>query len=194
MFGSEAYVITQVDTSQFIVNWDYVQTESLYVKFTATSLDGINPVNIAAIRSGLVTNFSTGVFEQVNINDLATAVQLIDNNCLVTSAGFSTSASGPFTNTLKPSAKNKQFSLSAPNIIIIPLVISPSSASVSTLGTKQFSVYGGYGAYTWSMDSNPSGGSVNSSGLYTAGAVVGTDVIRATDSQGNFINATVTVV
>lgn len=86
--GAESFPVVQVDGSSFTVFWDTVITSQLFVSFTATSLDKVNPPNIAAIRSGLVTAFTPGVAEQVNINDLATIVQDIDPNTLVTNAGF----------------------------------------------------------------------------------------------------------
>lgn len=193
MFGATTFNILQVDGTYFTVRWDVVEAETLYIKFTASSLDGINPPNIPAIRSGLVTSFVPGVNEQVNINDLATAVQNIDNNTLVTLAGFSTSPTGPFINVISPTAKNKQFSVTEPNIIIVPMIMSPPSAAVASLGTKQFTAYGGFGSYTWTMDASPSGGSVNPSGLYTAGAGTGTDIVRATDGQANFVTASIVV-
>ncbi len=90
MFGASSFIITQADGSPFIVYWDVVSPQDLFIAFTATSIDGINPPNIAAIRAGLVTSFVPGVFQEVDINHLATRVQAIDPNCLVTSAGFST--------------------------------------------------------------------------------------------------------
>lgn len=194
MFGAVTHNIVQIDGTTFTVKWDVVVSENLYIKFTASSLDGINPPNIAAIREGLVTSFVPGVNEQVNINDLATAVQEIDDNCLVTSAGFSLAALGPFTNTLSPSTKNRQFAVTEANIIIIPMVMSPASAAVESTETVQFEALGGFGAMAWTMDANPSGGSVHpTSGLYTAGAGTGTDIVRATDTQGNFVTASILV-
>lgn len=89
MYGAESYDVVQVDGSTFTVYWDDVASRSLFIKFTVASLDGVNAPNIAAIRSGLVTSFVPGVAAQVNINDLATDVQAIDDNTLVTSPGFS---------------------------------------------------------------------------------------------------------
>lgn len=195
MFGSQSYVITQADGTSFTVLWDVVQPETLYIRFTATSLDGVNVPRIDDIKAGLVESFVPGVNAQVNINDLATAVQEIDNNCLVTDAGFSVvGPTGPFTNTLSPSAKNKQFAITAPNIIVTPIIISPSSTAVLNGGTKQFSAAGGFGTLTYSMFVNASGGNVvPGTGLYTAGGVDGTDTVRVTDSLGNFADATVVV-
>lgn len=194
LFGAESYVITQVDGTFFTVLWDDVTPETLFIKFTATSLDGVTPPNIATIRAGLVVSFAPGVNEQVNINDLATAVQEIDNNTLVTNAGFSLSSAGPFVNVLSPSVRNKQFAVSAPDIIIIPMILNPTSSHVASLAMVAFSSLGGFGTLTYSLDSNPSGATINSAtGVYTAGAGTGTDVARVTDSLGNFATATVVV-
>lgn len=86
--GAQSYAVTQVDGSSFTVYWDEVVEVPLYIVFTATSLDKLNPPNIAAIQAGLPALFLPGVAEQVNINDLATFVQAIDSNTLVTGAGF----------------------------------------------------------------------------------------------------------
>lgn len=194
MKGAQTYNITQADGSNFVVRWDDVEAEDLFIKFTATSLDGVNPPNIAAIRSGLVTSFVPGVFEQVNINDLATAVQNIDNNTLVTSAGFSTSSGGSYTNTLTPSAKNKQFAVSSPDIIILSILINPASVATHATLITNFTATGGYGSYTWTLHTNVSGGSVVAgTGVYTAGTTPGTDVIRVTDGLGNFSDANAVV-
>lgn len=90
MYGATSYVITQVDGSSFIILYDTVDSQNLFIAFTATSIDGINAPNIAAIISGLVANYVPGVNEEVNINQLSTIVQQIDANTLVTGAGFST--------------------------------------------------------------------------------------------------------
>lgn len=193
--GAQSYTITQVDGSAFIVYWDTVVTEDLFIKFTATSLDGISPPNIAGIRAGLVTSFTPGVNQQVNVNDLATLVQDIDPNTLVTSAGFSTSSGGSYTNTLTPSSPNKQFIVSSADIIITPMILSPTSSSVTHSGSEQFTGLGGYGTLTYTFVTNNSGGTINSStGLYTAGITSGvTDTVRVTDSLAHTADATVTV-
>lgn len=195
MKGTQTYNIAQVDGSNFTIRWDTVTAQDLFIKFTASSLDGVNPPNIAAVRAGLVTSFAPGVYEQVNINDLATAVQAIDNNTLVTSAGFSTSSGGSYTNTLTPNAKNKQFAVSSPDIIILPMILNPTAPSVAHGLTQQFSTLGGYGTLIYSIPTNNSSGSINSStGLYTAGATHPvTDVVRVTDGLGNVTNVNVSV-
>lgn len=65
--------------------------------------------------------------------------------------------------------------------------IRPANPATPPGGTLNFAATGGKGApYTWSLTANPSGGTVvASTGAYTAGAVSGTDVIRAVDDLGN---------
>lgn len=193
--GAQTFNITNPGGSILVVRWDDVETETLYIKFTATSLDGINPVNYAAILAQLPALFIPGVYEQVNINDLATIIQQIDNNCLVTSAGFSTSAGGTYTSTLTPSAKNKQFAFGSAQIIILPLLLTAPAYTVAHGGTLQFTAQGGSGARTFSISVNNSSGSINSStGLYTSGGTFPvTDTIRVTDALGNFTNVNVAV-
>lgn len=286
MKGDTSYTITQIDGTQFIVKWDEVEEQNLFIAFTATSINGVDQPNIAGIKEYLVENYKFDVFEEINVNQMATLVQQADPNCLVTNAGLSLAltqvatlsgiaASGTFkfkyngnataainwndnaatiqtklralaglasavvtgsiasqtltialnndsaqtlltvtdnslltggsvaitfsfnesyANTLTPSTKKNKFVLSEDNIIILPMILSPSSASVETTETQQFTGLGGYGTKTYSMQSNPSGGSINlSTGLYTAGATPATDVAKVTDSFGNTATATITV-
>lgn len=287
MKGTQSYDIVQVDGTIFTVRWDNVIYINLYIAFTATSINGITQPNIAAIRDGLPLSFVPKVFDEVNINTLATRVQEIDPNTLVTDAGFSTGqtqtltlsgipASGSFilnynghasaainwndtngqiqtklqaitglssatvagtlgglvltfdfspltsvegllyvtsntlatsapapitfsydegyTTTLAPSSKQYQFVVLEQNIIITPIIVSPGAVSLATLGTQAFSAYGGYGAYTYSLLINNSGGSINAStGSYTAGGSPGLDTIQAKDVLGNTATANATV-
>lgn len=118
MFGAQTFVVTQVDGTPFTIKWDDVQPEDLWIQFTATGLDGVNPPNTAAILAQLPVLFVPGVNEQVNINDLATIVQQIDPNTLVTGAGFSLTEMGSYTDTLEPSTKKNQFAVSDSRITI----------------------------------------------------------------------------
>jgi uncharacterized phage protein gp47/JayE len=206
MFGATTYVITQVDNSLFTVAWDGVVQEALFMKFNVLSINGIGVPNIAAIGAGLALSFVPGVFAEVNVNELATLVQDIDPNSLVTNAGFDITSGGAFSNNiLLPASKNKQFQVTAPNIIILPMILVAaggqlvvnsgiviSSATIVHGGnTLQFSQLGGFGTMVYSVFSGA--GSINSStGLYTSGTV-GTDVVKVTDGLGNSAICTVTV-
>lgn len=118
LFGAQSYTITQVNGTLFTVLWDNVVPEDLFIKFNATALDGVTAPRVADIKAGLVLTYTPGVDAEVNINQLATLVQDIDPNTLVTGAGFSTTLMGSYTNTLTPSSKNKQFDIQAANIAI----------------------------------------------------------------------------
>lgn len=286
MFGDVDYNITQIDGTQFIVSYDNVEEQNLYISFTATSIDGINQPNISGIIIGLVENYKFSVAEEININQMATSVQQTDPNCLITNAGLGlaltqiatlsgVAVSGTFkfsyngnatadinwndsagniqtklqavsglstatvtgsiasqtltivlgvesalsfltvtnnslatiapvditfsfnegySNTLSPSTKKNKFVLNENNIIILPMILSPTTVTVAQAATQQFSGLGGYGTLTYSMQANPSGGSINgSTGLYTAGGSSGTDIALVTDAFGNTATATITV-
>ncbi len=288
MFGAVSYDITQIDGTLFPVYWDTVVVQALFIAFTVTPLDGVTPVDIAAIRAGLVESLVPAVNASVNINQLATLVQELDSNALVTSAGFSPGttqvltlsgvpASGAFTlsfngnattslnwndsagtiqtalrllaglstvvvtgtlasqtltldltgedyidalvyaatntlqtvapaaitfsynegyaNTLAPTAKTDQFVVTAANIVILAMQLTPpvNSAVVSTDIT--FVALGGYGSYTYSILTNNSGASIGATtGIYTAGTTPSvTDTVKAVDRFGNTATATVSV-
>lgn len=118
MFGAQSFTIIQVDGTPFTVSWDDVIAEPLYIKFNATSINGIVAPNVGAITAGLPLSFMPAINAEVNINQLATLVQAIDPNTLVTGAGFSTSSSGTYTNTLIPTNLNYQFVVTSGNISI----------------------------------------------------------------------------
>lgn len=120
MRGATSFVVTQVDGSFFTVRWDDVTGVPLFISFHTASLDGIHAPNNAAIIAGLPAIFKPGVFQQVNINELATLIQEIDPNTLVTfptNTGFSTDNVTFFAD-LQP-AKNEQFTVSSGNITIV---------------------------------------------------------------------------
>ncbi len=286
MFGDTTYTITQIDGTPFIVQWDVVLIRNLFIQFTATSINGTTAPNIAAIKAGLPVSFVPTVNEEVNINGLATQVQIIDPNTLVTNAGLSDGehttigfdgirASGTFTitynghtttaqlynvpgptlqtavrllpglasaivtagpddyifdlsnvggvlglltlnsslltagavhinpvydynleDTLSPASKQYQFIVESANIVIIPMILSPITATVAALGTQQMTGLGGYGALVYSFQTNNSGGTINSSsGLYTAGSTPSVvDTLLVTDAQDNTATATITVI
>jgi hypothetical protein len=75
------------------------------------------------------------------------------------------------------------------------LVISPASVVLNAGGAQAFSASGGASPYTFSVVTNNSGATINTStGAYTAGTKAGvTDTVQVTDSAGNTSNATVTV-
>jgi hypothetical protein len=289
MYGQQTYTITQIDGSPFVVRWDNVTTQNVFIAFTVTSINGVNAPNIAGILAALPTSLALGVNTEINVNEVATAVQQADSNTLVTNAGVTlanlqtltlsgvaasgsfkilyagnesaainwndpiatitakiaatvgltgsvttgsiasqtlamnlgalvggvqglisvvsnslqTSAPAPVTftfnegygNILYPSNNNYQLTVSAGNIVILPMQLSPATISVVHLTTQQFTPLGGYGPYAYTLTVNNSGGSINATtGIYTAGSTTGVqDTVQVTDTFGNTATALVTV-
>lgn len=189
MVGSVTFNVLQQDGTYFTIYWDNATSEALPIKFTATSIDGVNAPKLAQILAGLPSIFVPGVAQEVNINQMATLVQQIDPNTLVTDAGF------PVATTATPSTKAKYFVVQQANIYITPPVLLPSTVTLQVSQTQQFTPYGGSQAgWTYSLTQNETGGSIDVDGLYTAGATPGTDIVQAEDGDGNTCTATVTAV
>lgn len=77
----------------------------------------------------------------------------------------------------------------------VALNITPFSPSVVAGNTQQFAAQGGTElGFVWTLSANNSGGSIDSSGLYTAGAISGvSDTVQVTDSGGNVATTPVSV-
>jgi hypothetical protein len=75
-----------------------------------------------------------------------------------------------------------------------PLSITPATATVAPGLQTTFVASGGLAPYTWFLSNNASGGSISSTGVYTAGATGGVgDVVTVLDSLGASAIAAVTV-
>ena len=66
------------------------------------------------------------------------------------------------------------------------LTTSPLEVVLTYDATQQFSATSGTSPYTYEVFRNETGGTITSTGLYTAGSTDGTDVIRIVDSKGVF--------
>ncbi|AFC22585.1 putative baseplate protein [Bdellovibrio phage phi1422] len=200
MRGDEQYTIATPDGGTFTAKWDNVASQVLYVKIVVEPIDTSKPVDIASIRSRLPEMFSIGIGEAANINSISTLVRDVDSNAVVTSGGLSLIAAGPFTSKVSPSQKNMQLVLESANIIITPIQIIPSNASVvggAVPESRGFVALGGFGAYTWEVEVKNSGPSadIDTDGVYTPGTVNQSvyDTIKVTDSQGNTASVQVEV-
>lgn len=179
----------------FVVKWDEVILENLYIELEIEPLNPDIPLDINNIRTKLPVGFTSEIGGVENMNEIAAKVQAIDPNALVVGGGLSLSPAGPFENKLEVSEANRRFVLLSENIIITPMEIFPSVVSVTggpTPVSRTLLAYGGYGAYTWEVlvDNSGAGGdpaTIDADGLYTPGT--GTqnveDTVRVTDSLGN---------
>jgi hypothetical protein len=185
--ASGTFVVNYNGNATVAINWND-SLSAIQTKLQAVT--GLSSATVTGSIAGQSLVVSLGVAS-------ALGLLTITSNSLQTSGAASiTVTNNPgYTNTLSPTSQKYQFAIQSANIIITAMQLSPSSATVAHGGsTQQFTAYGGYGSYTWSMSSSPSGGSVSSSGLYTSGSTKNvTDVVQATDALGNTITASITV-
>lgn len=166
---------------------------------------GVIQTKVQAIP-GLSGALVTGSIASQTLNFNLSGVGVSGVQALITAANNTLQTSGPapitfsfnegYTNTLTPTTKRNQLIFSEANIIILPMILSPTTSSVPTGNSQQFTGLGGYGVYVYSFQTNNSGGSIDpSTGAYTAGGVGSvTDTLKVTDAFGNTATATVQVV
>lgn len=193
MKGDESYLVTRGDGSLFEIKWDEVETVEVFVEINLESIDG-SILDYEGIRSAIPEQYIPEVYETVNTNRLAEIVNSVDDNALITSSGFSEVLAGPYESKLTPSLKKFQYIIVEAKTILLPILLTPGAQTVANGAQIQFNSLGGYGNYTYSLEVDNSGATLNTStGLYTAGGSDGDDTIRVTDDDGNFSEVTITV-
>ena len=73
------------------------------------------------------------------------------------------------------------------------LNLVPSAANILVSQQRRFTATGGAGGYSYSVEAGGAGGTIDSTGLYTAPAIPGTDTILVTDSAGDTCESTAMV-
>lgn len=191
MRGGVAQNVTQADGSTFTVRWDTVTTQNLYVSMFLQSLNGTDLPNVTALLdavTGLLATFVPGVGASANVNALTTQIQTIDPNSVGIPGGFALTASGIYQSVLAPSSKNQQLTLAAARILFLYALTN----TIARGGQIQFHASGGTAPYTFAVIAGA--GSINSgTGLYTAGAGAGQDVVEVQDANGILASGVVTV-
>ncbi len=161
---------------------------------SSTSLTVNGPLAVSPTTAYVVTNSdlvlspSGGVapytFSQVSgvgVIDIVTGVY--------TAPATTGSAVVRTTDSATPTAATVDTSITVYN----PLTLSPLTLTIAINSNHTFTASGGVGALTFSRFSGT--GVINAStGVYTSGAVAGTDIIQVKDTIGNVVEATVTVV
>lgn len=157
-------------------------TEDVLTSPSTTSFK-LQPANPSAVYSGTV-NFS-------GVNGTPPYV------FAVVSGGGSISASGVFTAPTSAGSvvvgilDSTGKAASTTVTVVGPVNIAPSTWNMVASGTKSFAAAGGKTPYTYSVTSG--GGSINSSGLYTAPAAAGSATIQVTDALGQTASASITI-
>lgn len=131
---------------------------------TFAASGGALPYTYSLVSGGGSINASTGVYTAPATSGTAT-VRVTD----------ATGSSANATVTINPA-----------------LAISPTTQTIITNSTLNFSATGGVSPYSYSVVSGV--GSINSSsGVFSAGSTPGSSTVRVTDAKGNISEATVTV-
>lgn len=181
---------------QFKLNYDGEQTSALNWNDSAGTIQTALRL-LTGLEACVVTGSLAGQSLSIALNsESAEGLIYTSDNTLETSApaAITVTTSVATTPTLEPTTKRNQFVIQEANIVILPMILSPSTVTIAALGVEQFLGLGGYGALVYSFQSNGSGGSIDpNTGEYTAGGTPGTDILKVTDALGNFATATVTV-
>lgn len=143
MKGSEIVQITQEDGTIFEVLFDRVSTENLYMKFTIDSMNG-DALDSLALKQALVAALSPGVYEAIDINEIATTIQSLDSNILVTNCGLGLTGSAPWSNVIYPTSKAYRFVLDTARIAVTrryEFTVSSASATAGATYTHNGVTY-----------------------------------------------------
>jgi hypothetical protein len=187
--ASGAFVLNYNGNASASINWnDSIST----IQTKVQAVTGL----AAATASGSIASQSL-VFNLSAIPDVL-GLLYVTSNTLATSgpAPITFSWNEGYVALLSPLTPQYQFAISAANIIITPMQLTPVGGKVAHgSNTLQFTGLGGYAPLTYSISINNSGGSINAtSGLYTSGSTGSVvDTILVTDSFGNTATTTVSV-
>ncbi|MDB4897808.1 MAG: outer rane adhesin like protein, partial [Firmicutes bacterium] len=126
----------------------------------------------------------------------ATSCVLASGSCSVSYTPASAAPSGVSVTAAYQGTAVRKASIGSTSVVVNDVVIlTPASATVYVKSTRQFSVAGGVGGYTYAVQTNnSSGATINSTGLYTSGLTGDvTDTIAVTDTKGTQGIATIQV-
>ncbi len=119
MKGTNEHTIIRPNGIPFTVRWDDVEPENLFMKLHLKSINGIDELDLELIKAQLVLQLVPAPNQGVNITQVGTLIQSIDPNAMVVPTvgdGFGYNAVDAYLTILSPSAKNKQFVVSADNM------------------------------------------------------------------------------
>ncbi|MCM2279940.1 MAG: hypothetical protein NDJ89_17845 [Oligoflexia bacterium] len=203
--GQAPYTFTVPDTSHGAVTSEgsYTAPGSAGGPFTVTVMDAAGQTSDAQITVTESLRFLLGnvVLAVGNTQDFSVLIDGGVNAITFSVAPTQGTFSGPvYTAPALPgvytvTARDSQ--LPAPNTttatvtVTQGLTISPLTARLAVTNTQSFSPTGGVPPYTYSIPTG--GGSINSSGLYTAPAASGNATVRVTDAKGNTADASITI-
>jgi uncharacterized phage protein gp47/JayE len=108
MVGSLHQHIAQIDGSDFVIYFDIVATQILWIKFKATAINPDYPIDEDYIRAQILARLSLDVNQSINVNEVASLIAEIDSNCLATDMGVSLDGTN-WLNIVSPTNRNERF-------------------------------------------------------------------------------------
>lgn len=189
--GLKSYNITEVDGNIFTSYWDEVSVQRLFVSFTVEPIEPELGVALDTIINRLPELLVNKVGSKLTTNQVAHWIRQIDSNALVTNLGLSTTNDGPWLQIISPNA-NERFGLLKEDIIAIPILILPRINNISRLEVVKMTAVGGFGTYTWSIESGV-GGIDPITGDFSS-ASIGSSTIKVVDERGNEQTKTIQVI
>lgn len=118
MFGATSSPILLPDGSTFLVYFDRIVLQNLYIQF---HLDSINDGSIDnnLVINGLVSNYVFSIYESADITTVTSLIHQIDDTLIVSQCQVSLDGIN-WVNSIFPSSKKNKFLLTAGQITIIP--------------------------------------------------------------------------
>src|SRR5438105_1129404 len=162
--------------------WDNASPQQVFSASETISVSSSSPVTVSPSSATL----TPGTQQQFTAS-ASSAVTWTATGGTIDASGLYTAGTTPgnFTVTATDNSGNQGHA----NVTINPAVtVSPSTATVTEGATQQFTATAS-SSVTWTA----TGGTIDASGLYTAGNTAGTFTVTATDTSGNQGHATVTV-
>ena len=153
------------------------------------------PVNVPTGQNQAFTATVTGSTNTAVTWSVTSGGGTVNGSGLYTAPGATGSATVRATSVADPT----KFADAAVTIVPLPIIvtISPTSATINTNGTQQFTDtvtnFLSTSAVTWSVQEGAAGGTVDGTGLYTAPSNAGTYHVVVTSVEDNTKSATATV-
>ncbi|HIA02034.1 MAG TPA: hypothetical protein EYN66_09005, partial [Myxococcales bacterium] len=125
------------------------------INFTAQGGTGSYQFELTDNQSGGMIHTLSGAYLAGELEEVSDTIRVTDNGCID--------------------------SADAQVNVVSSMTIEPSQIDIAIMEQFQFETLGGSGAFAFEMLSSPSGGSVDATGVYTAGPNTAKDTVRITD-------------
>jgi hypothetical protein len=117
MKGTEEVSISQVNGVPFVVKFDRVSYENLYVSLTLTSIDPAHAIDDEWLKTQIFESIAYKIYQPADFTAITALVKTLDPLAVVTAGGVSKTDSG-YTGFVYPTTIQKRFIMSTTRISI----------------------------------------------------------------------------